>query len=277
MPARDRRLTPFSGRIAHVSLRGQVDSLVFTEGEPARIVQPVADLCSAPDGARERQLLFGADVLIIERRMAWTFVRAEADGYCGWVVSAVLGRPAQTTHRVAAPATHIYREASIKRGEVMGLSLGARLAVTGEEGIFAVTDLGFVPRQHLRALGDWAQDPVTVAESLLGTPYLWGGNSRNGIDCSGLVQLAFAVCGRRCPADSDQQWQSLGAVLPEDAPLERGDLMFWKGHVALICDGETLIHANGHTMSVAYEPIAEACARIAAAGEGAFLGLRRWG
>ncbi|MEZ5686171.1 MAG: NlpC/P60 family protein [Paracoccaceae bacterium] len=277
MAARDRRLTPFSGRIAHASLRGQVEALVFTEGEPARIIQPVTDLCAAPDGARDRQLLFGADVLIIERRMAWAFVRAEADGYCGWVASAALGRPEAATHWVAAPATHIYREASIKRGEVMGLSLGARLTVFDDEGPLMETDLGFVPRQHLRALGDWAQDPVAVAESLLGTPYLWGGNSREGIDCSGLVQIAFAACGRACPGDSDQQWQGLGAPLAEGAPLERGDLMFWKGHVALICDAETLIHANGHTMSVAYEPIAEARARIAAAGEGEYLGLRRWG
>lgn len=277
MPAPDRRLTPFSGRIAHVSLRGKVEALIFTEGEAARIITPVADLLAAPDGARDRQLQFGAEVLIVERRMAWTFVQARADGYCGWVASGVLGKPVPATHRVAAPATHVYREASIKRGEVMRLGLGAQIAVAGEEGMFAVTDLGFVPRQHLRPLGDWSADPVAVAESLLGTPYLWGGNSRDGIDCSGLVQLAFAACGLPCPGDSDLQWQSVGAALPEEAPLQRGDLLFWKGHVALVCDAQGLIHANGHTMSVAHEAIAAARARIAAAGEGAFLGARRRG
>lgn len=277
MPAPDRRLIPFSGRMAHVSLRGKVDALIFTEGEAARIITPVADLLEAPDGARARQLLFGAGVQIIERRSGWAFVQARADGYCGWVASGVLGKPAPATHRVAAPATHVYRAASIKRGEVMRLGLGAQIAVTGAEGMFGVTDLGFVPRQHLRPLGDWDTDPVAVAETLLGTPYLWGGNSRDGIDCSGLVQLAFAACGRACPADSDQQWQGLGTALAETAPLRRGDLLFWRGHVALACDAQTLIHANGHTMNVAHEPIAAARARIAAAGDGVWLGARRWG
>ncbi len=272
---RDRRLTPFSGRIAHRSLEGQVPALVFTDGEPARIHHPVTDLRASPDGARDRQLLFGADVLIIERRMGWTFVQARADGYCGWVATEALGKPQGTTHWVSAPATHIYREASIKQGEVARLSLGAHVTVTGEEGMFSTTPEGFIPRQHLRPLGDWGTDPVALAESLIGTPYLWGGNARDGIDCSGLVQIAFTACGRACPGDSDMQWRDFGTALPEGAALQRGDLLFWKGHVALVCDAGRLIHANGHSMSVAYEGIADCKARIAAAGEGPWLGAKR--
>lgn len=271
----DRRLTPFSGRVALDSLRGQLQAEAFTPGEAARVVVPVADLCPAPGALRDRQVLFGAEVVVIERRAEATFVQAQADGYCGWLEVAALGAPAPATHVVSAAATHVYREASIKRGEVLALSLGARLAVLTTEQSFARTPEGFVPLQHIRPLDPPEADPVAVAERLLGTPYLWGGNSRAGIDCSGLVQLALAQCGCPAPGDSDLQRAAFGAFLPEAEPVRRGDLFFWRGHVAMVCDAETLIHANGHTMSVAHEPIAACLARIEAAGESPFFGRKR--
>lgn len=273
----DRRLTPFSGRVAAVSLRGQVAAEAFTEGEPARILRPVVDLSPEPGALRDRQLIFGAAVTVIERRAGAAFVQAAADGYCGWVPAAALGAPAAPTHVVSAAATHVYREASIKRGEVMALSLGARLAVLEADATFLRIAEGFVPRPHARPLDPPETDPVAVAERLLGTPYLWGGNSREGIDCSGLVQAALALCGRACPADSDQQRGAFGPFLAAGTVPQRGDLFFWKGHVAMACDGEVLIHANGHTMSVAHEGIGACLARIEAAGEGPFLGLKRPG
>lgn len=271
----DRRLTPFSGRVALESLRGQIAAPAFTAGEAAQIVVPVADLCASPGGARDRQLQFGAPLTVIDRHEGHGFVQAEDDGYCGWVAAPALGPRGQPGHRVCVPATHVYARASIKSGDVMRLGLGARVSVLAEEGGLARTPEGFIPHQHLRPLSDPEPDPVAVAERLLGTPYLWGGNSRDGIDCSGLVQLAFACCGLPCPGDSDQQWQALGTAQPEDTPPRRGDLLFWRGHVALVCGPDLLIHANGHSMSVAHEGIAAARARIAASGEAAWLGLRR--
>ncbi|WP_406736021.1 NlpC/P60 family protein [Thioclava sp. GXIMD4215] len=271
----DRRLTPYSGSVALVALKGKVAAISFTEGRPARVAVPVVDLCDAPAGARDRQLVFGAGVTVIDERAGWAFVQAAADHYCGWVPLTALGQGGDVTHVVCAPATHIYREASIKRGEVMALPIGAGLCAIREEGGFVVTAEGFVPRQHLRAVTSPEADPVAVAERLLGAPYLWGGNGYDGIDCSGLVQLSYGLCGIACPADSDQQWHGFGQVLPEEVPVIRGDLFFWKGHVAMAVDDTCLIHANGHHMAVRYEPIRETMERIAASGEGIYLGRKR--
>ncbi|WP_415182863.1 NlpC/P60 family protein [Phaeovulum sp.] len=272
----DRRLTPFNGRVAHVSLRATVAAETYVEGTKAQITAPLAEICATPAGPRDRQLLLGAAVLVLERRNDWAFVQAEADGYCGWVPGNALGVAQVATHWVAAPASHLYPEPSIKARELAALPLNARVTITGADGRFLQTAAGaFIPAQHLRAIGDWAKDPADVAASLLGTPYLWGGNSRAGIDCSGLVQAAYTACGLPCPADSDLQRGSLGAPLPEGAPYRRGDLFFWKGHVALALDPETLIHANAYSMNVAREPIAASIRRIDAQGEGLPLCVKR--
>lgn len=270
----DRRLTPANTRAALASLRGMVDAPRYVEGEAASVAAPLADLLAKPDGARDRQLLLGDAVTVIDRQDGWAFVQAAKDGYCGYLRELDIGPATTPTHWVAAPASHAYSGPKVQAPEVMALSIGARLAVTAESGSFAETPQGFVPRVHLRRLGDWHNDPCAVAESLLGTPYLWGGNSRAGMDCSGLVQLSFHACGLPCPGDSDMQ-QTLGHALPDHAPLRRGDLLFWKGHVALALDHARLIHANGHSMSVAVEGVEACIARIAAQGGGPFTARRR--
>lgn len=271
MTAPDRRLTPATDRVALASLRGILDRPSYTEGTPARLAVPLADLLREPEGARDRQLIFGADVTLIEERRGWAFVRADADGYCGWISVEVLtqDRPA-ITHRVTAPATHRYSQPDFKQPELDSLSLGARLSVTRIEGKYAqLLGGGFVPVQHIGA--EPARDPVAVAESLIGTPYLWGGNSRGGIDCSGLVQVALTACDIACPADSDLQRDAF----PEAPDIERGDLLFWPGHVAMAASDTVMVHATAWKMAVIREPIAEAMARIEAEGEGPFLGARR--
>jgi cell wall-associated NlpC family hydrolase len=268
----DRRITPFSGRVALMPLQGKVAAEAFVTGEVARVAQPLADLCASPQGARDRQVLLGDTVTVVERRGGQAFVQAAKDGYCGWLDEATLG-PADPapTHWVAAAASHLYPEPRVQARERAALTLGARLQVLetglGKEGRFAATPFGFVPACHLRQIGDWAEDRVTVAEQFLGTPYLWGGNSRAGIDCSGLAQAAILATGQACPPDADLQ-EAVGEALAPDAPLRRGDLLFWAGHVALVVDEARLIHANGHSMSVAHEGIEACIARIAQQGGG---------
>ena len=268
----DRRTTPFSGTVAHVSLQGQIEAERFSQGEPRRVALPLADLLRAPDGPRERQLWLGEAFTVIDTRAGHAYGFAAKDGYCGWLPLPALTE-ANPSHWIASPATHLYPEPRVQAREISSLPMGAEVEVLGHSGIFAQTPLGFIPASHLLPLGQSLSDPVAVAESLLGSPYLWGGNSRAGLDCSGLVQLALHACGIASKGDADLQ-ESLGLPLADSELLLRGDLLFWKGHVAMVVDAERLIHANGHSMSVAYEGISETISRILLA-EGTRVRARR--
>lgn len=272
----DRRLTPANGRVAAARLKGLVAAEHYTGGAVHRIGSDLADLLDSPGGRRERQLLHGETVTVYEERDGWAFAEAARDGYVGYLPVAALAAPAEATHFVCVPASHLYTAPDIRRPEAMGLSFGARLRIVSGHGAFHETDSGlFVPRVHIRPVNRPFSDPATVAQLFFGAPYLWGGNSIRGIDCSGLVQAAHLACGIACPGDSDLQEAALGRPLPEDEPLRRGDLLFWRGHVALAVDGETLIHANAHHMAVAYEPAGAAIRRIAAQGGGEVTSRRR--
>jgi cell wall-associated NlpC family hydrolase len=270
----DRRLTPATPRIAHSSLKGRLEVAVYTDGTPMRVAVPLVDLLRAPHGARERQLLLGEAFTVIDRHEGHAFGFATKDGYCGWLPDTALSRGPTPTHWVATPGTHLYPEPKVQAPQISALSLGAKIAITALHGAWAEATQGFVPACHIRPLGQHLTDPVSVAESLLHTPYLWGGNSRAGLDCSGLAQLAYMACGSPLPGDSDLQ-ESAGHDITPDAPLRRGDLIFWKGHVAIIVDDNRLIHANGHTMSVAYENTDACIARILEQGGGPVTRRRR--
>ncbi len=271
----DRRLTPANARVAAAHLRGKVDAPVYVEGRSKVIAVPVADLLSAPHGRRERQLLMGERVSVYEERAGWAFVQADKDGYVGYLLNEHLEERRPATHWIVSRASHLYTEPDMKSHEWMCLSMGSQFRVIGETGGFFETPLGYVPRPHMRPLDRQADDPVEVAERYLGVPYLWGGNSIWGIDCSGLVTAACYGCGISCPGDSDLQEAGLGRPLAEAARLRRGDLLFWKGHVALVAGKGMLIHANAHHMSVTSEPIDLVMERIAAQGGGPVTSRRR--
>ncbi len=272
--ATNRRLTPATARVAHVSLQGLVNAPAWTEGVPAEIAVPLTDLRRAPGGARDRQLILGDAFLVIDRAEGDAFGMALKDGYCGWVDEGTLCPPTKVTHFVGVLGSHLYPEPQVRAEARGSLTLGTRLRVTGQQGAFAETPHGFVPVAHLRRLGDWHGDPAEVAGLFLGVPYLWGGNSRDGLDCSGLVQATMLACGRACPGDSDLQ-QAVGTALDGSEPLQRGDLVFWRGHVAMMLDATTLIHANGHHMAVVAEDLRAVAARIAEAEGSPVVALRR--
>ena len=280
----DRRLTPFNGRVAHVSLKGRVTAETFTEGTAMEVQTEILPLLATPEGPRERELVMGEGFVVLEVVEGFAFGFAQRDGYVGWVFAEFLFPQRAPTHRLAAIRSYWQEDPDLKLStRQFPLSFGARFRVTHQDGrwsrIVIQTAPGeawfrdsWVPTAHLASADSHETDPVAVAEKFLGTPYLWGGNSAFGIDCSGLVQAALLACGTACPGDSDQQ-MALGRAA-EGAPA-RGDLIFWQDHVAMVVDEARLIHANAHHMAVAYEGIDAAIARIDAQGDGPVLARRR--
>lgn len=269
----DRRLTPARPDLAAKHLEGQVTAARFVEGEEFEVSYGVAPVRREPfSGAMlETEALKGERVTVYDRtEEGWAWGQLMTDGYVGWLPDLALYRPAaEPTHKVTALRTFAFQGPSIKLPPAETLPLGARLAIVREDANFAVTQEGwYVPRQHVAPLVDVEADFVAVAERFVGTPYLWGGRSSLGIDCSGLVQTALAACGIAAPRDSDMQEAALGAPVPlaEQAALKRGDLLFWKGHVAIARDHASIVHANAYHMATAIELTREAIARIAAAG-----------
>lgn len=269
----DPRLTPARPDLAAKYLEGKVKAARFVAGEEFGVVDAIAPLRERPaaDAMLLTQALKGERVTIYDRNdegFAWG--QLNGDGYVGWIADAALARPAATpTHKVTALRTFAFPGPSIKLPPAETLSIGARLTIVREDGPFAVIDEGrYLPRGHVGGIDAMETDFVAVAERFVGTPYLWGGKSSLGIDCSGLVQVSLNAAGTGCPRDSDMQQAGLGRELTpsEMKKLQRGDLIFWKGHVAIVRDADSIVHANAHHMATVIESTREAIARIKAAG-----------
>ena len=268
--ALDRRRHAYRDDLADAALQDRVSATRFTAGEPARVAVPVTGLRPKPDAAIgiDTDLLFGEDVIVFDRADGWAWVQAKSDGYVGYLPESTLAATAdQPTHHVIVPRTFLYPGADLRFPVSAALSMGSRIAVTGEAETrgtryFLLADGRAVVANHCLPLGTYATaDFVAIAARFIETPYLWGGRSGFGIDCSGLVQLALQMTGRAAPRDSDMQAAGLGAVIAREE-LRRGDLVFWKGHAGIMADEKTLLHANGHTMTVALEDFEAAVQRI---------------
>jgi cell wall-associated NlpC family hydrolase len=274
MSAFDPRLTPARPDLAAAELEGKVAAARYVEGHVHEVIEPQAPLRSEPrpDAPLATEALKGERVTIYDRNAeGWAWGQLAADGYVGWLPANALAAPgAPPTYKVAALRTFAFPGPSIKLPPLEALPLGARLLVARVADRMAVTRSGaYVPAVHLVPIESYEADFVAVAERFLGVPYLWGGKTVLGLDCSGLVQIALSACGVPCPRDSDMQEAALGAPLatpPELSALKRGDLVFWKGHVAIVRDRSSLLHANSFHMAVATEPIADAVARVRGAG-----------
>ena len=269
----DPRLTPARPDLAAKNLEGKVAAARYVEGRVYEVIEAQAPLRSEPrpDAPLATEALKGERVTIYDMNAeGWAWGQLAADGYVGWLPANALSPPsAPPTHKVAALRTFAFPGPSIKLLPVEALPLGARLAIARVADRMAVTASGaYVPALHLVSIESYEPDFVAVAERFLGAPYLWGGKTVLGLDCSGLVQIALTACGIFCPRDSDMQEAALGTpfAATDLSDLQRGDLVFWKGHVAIARDRVNLLHANAFHMSVAIEPIGEAIARIRATG-----------
>jgi cell wall-associated NlpC family hydrolase len=267
----DPRLTPARPDLAAKYLEGKIAAARFVEGEEFEIVDALAPLREAPSSEAMllTQALRGERVTIYDRDsegFAWG--QLNGDGYVGWLPDRALANPtAAPTHKITTVRTFAFPGPSIKLPPVETLVLGSLVTVQREDGPFAVTREGwYLPRAHVGSRDRFEPDFVAVAERFVGTPYLWGGKSSLGIDCSGLVQAALNAAGTGCPRDSDMQEDSLGRALRGAVKFERGDLIFWKGHVAIARDFTTIVHANAHHMATVIEDTQQAIARIRLAG-----------
>lgn len=273
---RDSRTTLANERVADAALRGTVAAQSYVEPEVLQCLRPLADLLDRPGGTRVSQAIFGDRFAVIERRRGHAFAQCLRDGYVGYIAETALGPVVEPTHWVGVPATHLYPKPVVRARADLLLYFGAEVRVVAERGDYLrIHTRHFVPAAHLRPLKVRYNDPAGVAELFLGTPYLWGGGSRWGIDCSGLIQRALEACGIPCPRDTDQQEATLGRALAPGEPLRRGDLVFWQGHVGIMLDATSLLHANGHHMAVAREPVIEAIRRIGAGPAGPVTSRRR--
>ncbi|MBB3352173.1 C40 family peptidase [Rhizobium lentis] len=266
----DRRLHAYRPDLAEAGLKGKVEASRFEEGAAARVAVPVAALRPEPELARgiDTELLLGEEVTVFDRADGWCWVKAASDGYVGYLKAEALSQTGQApTHIVTVPRTFLYPEPELRKPHQAVLSMGSRIHVAGEaetrgNHYVVLEDGTAIFARHVQPIGALdGGDYVDIAARFLETPYLWGGRSGLGIDCSGLVQLAMLMVGRQAPRDADMQAAGLGQPI-DRSEIRRGDLAFWKGHVAIFEDGETILHANGHSMTVARENFEAAVERI---------------
>lgn len=268
----DHRSHAYRADLADIRLKGRVTAERYIEGAPGQVILPVADIRPRPDAdcSIDTQALFGEPLTVFDISAGWAWVQLASDGYVGYVrQEAIREGSIASTHVVSVPRSFVYPGPDLRFPHIKVLSMGSRVSIAGAAETratpYALLEGGSaIIASHLRPVGETAaEDAVSVAARFLNTPYLWGGRTGLGIDCSGLVQLALAMTGKAAPRDSDQQAAGLGTEIDAERDgLQRGDLVFWKGHVGFLEDQNTLLHASGGTMYVTREPLREAIDRI---------------
>ena len=284
-PGFDPRVTPVRNNVAASHLKGVIAATKYVDGQPMQVCSAAAPLHTLPNNTArmDTEILFGESFVVYDQEGDWVWGQSELDSYVGYMAAQHLG-PIGTpaTHQVSALRTFLHAAPDLKSPVLTHLTMTARIVMTGEQGAFAEIDYdpvgtAFVAQQHLTRLGTYVDDYVTVAEAFMGTPYLWGGKQSLGLDCSGLVQIALARAGIAAPRDADMQEASLGkaiAITPDLKGLQRGDLVFWVGHVGIMVDDSHIVHANAAKMQVSKDILRDFAAKIAPQ-EGPITSIRR--
>jgi hypothetical protein len=256
----DKRLTPARPDLAAAHLKGAVDAPRFAEGEKFSICVGRASLRVRPgsDAAQDSELLFGESFIVYDRANGWAWGQAANDLYVGYLREEALTAPFAAQAKVIALMAPVFSAADLKTPVRDLLPMNAVVPVLSGDGDYVNIGLGFVHQRHLAP--ETQKDFVAIAERFLGAPYVWGGKTAAGLDCSGLIQAALQAVGKAAPRDTDMMEAVLGEVVVTAS--QRGDLVFWKGHMGVMLDKERLLHANAFHMAVAIEPLTEAMTRI---------------
>ena len=258
----DPRLTPANEIVACFTLKGKINHSNFVEAKNYQVNVPFVDLLGSPNGKRNRQLIYGSKVKYFSAAKGWAFIQNTYDSYVGYVPESTIASETQKTHIVTAPLAHVFMEPNIKSKNIEILPLAARVSGEVLENGFLETELGWISVLQLKRKTEISKDPVEVSKLLQNAPYLWGGNTTLGIDCSGLIQISLLLCGIDCPGDSDQQMNTLGQNIDIGSPRKKGDILFWKGHVAWALNESQILHANAYHMATVIEEANEAIERI---------------
>ncbi|HET8728439.1 MAG TPA: NlpC/P60 family protein [Alphaproteobacteria bacterium] len=279
----DPNVTPYRPDLAASHLRGTVEAERYAEGVRRQALRGIVPLRRGPGDSAPQltELLYGETFTAYEEKDGWLWGQCDADGYVGYVrADGTAAEPVEPTHRVRALRCFLYPEPDFKISPLKALSVGARLAVVERSGAYArIAPEGWVHETAIEPLDAVAPDYVETAHRFLGVPYLWGGRSSLGIDCSGLVQVSLAMAGVNAPRDSYMQQAAVGDLVDPSgaAPLRRGDIVFFPGHVGLMADSEKLVHATAHTMCVTVEPVADVAARTLKSDGSGIIAVRRFG
>jgi cell wall-associated NlpC family hydrolase len=262
MPSPDPRVTPARGDIAARHLEGTVDADRFVDGTPYQVSEARLAMREKPgDGERQAaELLFGEIFTAYEEKDGWCWGQAATDDYVGYVRrDGLRAEIRDATHMVAAPWSLLFPGPDLKLPPIGALPMLASVAVDKEDkGYTRLSTGGWLWAGHLVPPGDTAPDYVATARLFIGVPYLWGGKTFMGLDCSGLVQVALQRAGIACPRDTDMQAAALGSAVPwdgDDSVFQTGDLLFFPGHVVFVSAPNTALHANAHHMMTAEEPL----------------------
>ena len=255
-------MTPANETVACSTLKGKIKHANFVEAKNYQVNVPFVDLLGSPDGKRNRQLIYGSKVKYFSAAKGWAFIQNTYDNYVGYVPESTIASETQKTHIVTAPLAHVFMEPNIKSKNIEILPLAARVSGEMIGNGFLETELGWISVSQLKRKTELSKDPVEVSKLLQNAPYLWGGNTTLGIDCSGLIQISLLLCGIDCPGDSDQQMNTLGQNIDIGSPRKKGDILFWKGHVAWALNERQILHANAYHMATVIEEANEAIERI---------------
>lgn len=257
----DRRVTPARHDLAAAHLKGKVEAPRFARGEKFSISHGRASLRMRPsdDAPQDSELLHGEIFTVYDRANGWAWGQASNDLYVGYVLEAALSAPIVPSGRVSALMAPVFSGPDLKTSVRDFLPMNATIAQIARVGDYVQIAQGFIHCRHL--LEEPEKDFVAIAQRFLGVPYIWGGKTHAGIDCSGLIQNALQAVGKAAPRDTDMMEASLGEAVALEK-VRRGDLIFWKGHMGVMVDGTTLLHSNAYYMRVCQEPLAQAVARI---------------